>query len=135
MRKLLVVFLSALLLTGCAAPGRKMESALKGGDILQIDQESAPAGITMEFEWPEYDASVTGVTYLLKNNTDEAYSTGTYDELEVQSVNGECSMGGAKDMVPRWTCRIMTAWKQPFWISPGRRTAPYYSPAIRSTEN
>lgn len=91
MRKISALLLSVLLLTGCAAPGRKMESALKGGDILQIDQKSAPAGITMEFEWPEYDASVTGVTYLLKNNTDEAYSTGTYDELEVQSVNGEWS--------------------------------------------
>lgn len=91
MRKISALLLSVLLLTGCAAPGRKMESALKGGDILQIDQENAHVGITMEFEWPEYDASVTGVTYLLTNNTDEAYSTGTYDELEVQSVNGEWS--------------------------------------------
>jgi len=69
MRKLLLLLLCMLLLTGCG--GKSYES----GEVVMLSEET-PAGISMECEWPEYGTTAKEFTFFVRNNTDAEIDTG-----------------------------------------------------------
>lgn len=81
MRKLFLLLFFLVFLCGCASTGP--QSAYEEGQVLQIDQESVSAGISIECEWTEYALSAPRITFLVKNNTQEEIMTGWDFGLEV----------------------------------------------------
>lgn len=87
MRKMFALILSMLLLGGCAAPTEAPPAESESVQAMPVELET-PGGSTLVCEWPEYDVSVSEVTFIFTNNSDMPFSTGTYYELQEKTALG-----------------------------------------------
>ena len=85
MRKnILFLMVFILLLSGCAVSEKEIakekESPVEDSEIHHT--------AALRCEWPEYDASASGVNVIFTNPLNENFSTGEYYELQVKNQSG-----------------------------------------------
>lgn len=94
MKKLIAILLMFVMLTACGAQKQTPEE--KGppaGEVTlpesaQTENDARECACTMTTEWEEYDPSVGGIWYTLKNESDRNVGTGEAYLLEALGENG-----------------------------------------------
>lgn len=87
MRKISALLLSMLLLTGCAALAQNLPDADQSAEEAAVEQ-AEPENAVLVCEWPEYDVSASGVTFIFTNPLDEPFYTGMNYELQAKDAFG-----------------------------------------------